>query len=73
MRVTEIDGDTGVLSNLSVLRHLTPLVIGHALPCRQQHTIQHSAKALHGEGGSRIVHLRQDQVAAFELHERTDG
>lgn len=67
MRVTEVGGDTGILDDLGVLRHLTSLVIRHALPCGQRHAIQRRAEAFYSRGGRRIIHLRQDQVAAFEF------
>ena len=73
MRATEIDGNTGILGNLGVLRHPAPLVIRHALPGSQRHTVQRSAKAFHGRGSGRIVHLRQDQVTAFQFNEGPDS
>ncbi len=73
MRVTEVDGDTGILEDFGVLRHLTSLVIRHALPCSQRHAIQRRAEALYSRGGSRIVHLRQNQVTACEFDEGADS
>ena len=74
MRVTEVeDGDTGILGDLGVLRHLTSLVIRHAIPCGQRHVIQCCTEACYSRGGSCIAHLRKDQVAAFEFDEGADS
>jgi len=75
IRVTEIDSNTGILGDLDMLRHLASLVIliRHALPSSQWHSVQRSARAFHGSGGGCIVHLRQNQVIAFQFDEGADS
>lgn len=65
--VAEVDRHTGLLGDFRVPRHLSPLVVGHALAYSQRHAVQRRAEALHRRGRRRIVHLRQDQVAAGTL------
>ncbi len=59
MRIAEEYRHTGSLGDLSVPRHLPPLVVGHALAHRQRHAIERGTEALHRRGRRRVVHLHQ--------------
>ena len=45
--VAEVDRHTGLLGDFRVPRHLSPLVVGHALAYSQRHAVQRRAEALH--------------------------
>lgn len=69
VRVAEVNCHPSLLGDFSMPRHLSALVVGHALAHRQRHAIERGTEALHRRGRRHVVHLHQHQVATGAFHQ----
>ena len=73
VRIGKEDLDRELLSQLLVLGHLFPPIVGQGFPQRSRHMPEFFGKALTGTCGIRPVHSGQDDQACGPLHQGSDG